>query len=204
MEYLYLFKVIIVGDSGVGKSSITQKLMNNTFSPNKEMTIGVDFATKIIKINDNNIKLHIWDTAGQENFKCVAKSFYRDAIAVIICYDINKYDSFKHVMNWYHEVVQHNESPLVMLIGTKTDLEKRQVKIDEGKKLAEENGWLFAEVTCKHTYDKSVENSIGLLCRTIYDSIKTGEIDLNVKKGIKVGFADESPKRPEPRGCCDI
>lgn len=125
-DFEYIFKYIIIGDSSVGKSSLISSLMNGSFKKEYTTTIGVDFASKMIVIGDNLVKIQIWDTAGQEAFKSITKSYYRGAIGCLIVFDITSIKSFENVKTWLFDVNHSNRSDKrqIMIIGNKKDLEK--------------------------------------------------------------------------------
>jgi len=125
-DFEYIFKYIIIGDSSVGKSSLISSLMNGSFKKEYTTTIGVDFASKMIVVGDNLVKIQIWDTAGQEAFKSITKSYYRGAIGCLIVFDITSIKSFENVKTWLFDVNHSNRSDKrqIMIIGNKKDLEK--------------------------------------------------------------------------------
>ncbi len=147
----FLFKYIIIGDSFVGKSKILLRYTNNTYNENFVITIGAEFGAKTINIDGQEIRIQIWDTAGMENFKSITRSYYKNSICALIVYDISNKDSFKNVLNWIEDCkVFSPKNILLVLIGNKCDLEeKRQVSIEEGKKVAEENDMIFFETSAK-------------------------------------------------------
>ena len=147
----FLFKYIIIGDSFVGKSKILLKYTNNEYNENFVITIGAEFGAKTINIDGQEIRIQIWDTAGMENFKSITRSYYKNSICALIVYDISNKDSFKNVLNWIEDCkVFSPKNILLVLIGNKCDLEeKRQVSIEEGKKVAEENDMIFFETSAK-------------------------------------------------------
>jgi Ras-related protein Rab-2A len=147
----FLFKYIIIGDSFVGKSKILLRYTNNSYNENFVITIGAEFGAKTINIDGQEIRIQIWDTAGMENFKSITRSYYKNSICALIVYDISNKDSFKNVLNWIEDCkVFSPKNILLVLIGNKCDLEeKRQVFIEEGKKVAEENDMIFFETSAK-------------------------------------------------------
>ena len=147
----FLFKYIIIGDSFVGKSKILLRYTNNEYNENFVITIGAEFGAKTINIDGQEIRIQIWDTAGMENFKSITRSYYKNSICALIVYDISNKDSFKNVLNWIEDCkVFSPKNILLVLIGNKCDLEeKRQVSIEEGKKVAEENDMIFFETSAK-------------------------------------------------------
>ena len=127
--YDHLYKIVLVGDSGIGKSSILQKYTRDEFSDNYINTIGVDFAVKTIEINGKNIKLQIWDTAGQERFRTITYSYYRGAHGIILVFDLTDINTFYNIAYWLNEINTHaGEKIPILLVGTKSDLiSKRMV-----------------------------------------------------------------------------
>ena len=103
-DYTYLFKLVIVGDSGVGKSNIFMRFIHDEFNQDSKATIGVEFSAKNVTVKDKIIKTQVWDTAGQERFRALAKSYYRGAVGALIVYDITNYDSLQNAKRWLKEV----------------------------------------------------------------------------------------------------
>lgn len=150
--YDYVFKLIIIGDSCVGKSSIMNRMIDDKFNNEANLTtIGVDFKTKIMDINNKKIKLMIWDTAGQERFKAITASYYRNVHGVILVYDITNRESFNHLHKWLEDIDKYcRDNVTKVLVGNKTDISaKREVTFDEGKQLADDLGLYFIEVSAK-------------------------------------------------------
>lgn len=124
--YSFLFKYIIIGDTSVGKSCILLQFLEKKFKFDHDTTIGVEFGSKIITVNDKQLKLQIWDTAGQETFKSITRSYYRGSIGVILVYDITNRESFNNISRWLDETKSYaNDKVVVMLVGNKTDLETK-------------------------------------------------------------------------------
>ena len=124
--YSYLFKYIIIGDPTVGKSCLLLQFLEGKFKLDSETTIGVEFGSKIIDLDDKKIKLQIWDTAGQEVFKSITRSYYRGSIAAILVYDITNRQSFNNLNKWMEETKTYsNEKLTILLIGNKSDLEDK-------------------------------------------------------------------------------
>jgi Ras-related protein Rab-2A len=147
--YDYILKFIIVGDTSVGKSNILSRFANNRFRKSHDMTIGVDFATKLISRNNVVYKLQFWDTAGQEAFRSITKTFYRGAIGCLIVYDVTNRKSFESLSFWIGDLKQYcDQNTVIILVGNKVDLEsEREISTDEGKALAESNNLLFFETS---------------------------------------------------------
>uniref|UniRef100_A0A7S3JNG5 Uncharacterized protein n=1 Tax=Euplotes harpa TaxID=151035 RepID=A0A7S3JNG5_9SPIT len=131
----YLFKLIIIGDSGVGKSCLLSRIMDNTFKEEHNVTIGVEFGCFIVKVAKSIIKLQIWDTAGQESFQSITRIFYRGANCVFLTYDITREETFDNTKKWLKEAkVQSDPDTLFFLIGNQADLEdKRAVSQDKAR-----------------------------------------------------------------------
>ena len=151
----------------------------NKFEKNKTQTIGVDFTAKTIKIKEQNIKLQIWDTAGQEKFRAIARNYYRGAIGIILVYDVTKLETFNHINTWLNDAKNYTRSECsVIIVGNKTDLDNlRQVKYSEGQKFSEENNLLYIESSA------NTGNNIGQIfyniSEDILNKIQNGIIDSN-------------------------
>ena len=123
----YLFKVLLIGNSGVGKSSLLLRFADDVFHENFMPTIGVDFKIRTIEVDGKTIKLQIWDTAGQDRFKTITSSYYRGAHGIIVTYDITDRDSFAKVSEWMSEVDKHSDKNISrILVGNKKDLEDQR------------------------------------------------------------------------------
>ncbi|XP_055356585.1 ras-related protein Rab-2A [Paramacrobiotus metropolitanus] len=188
MSYAYLFKYIIIGDTGVGKSCLLLQFTDKRFQPVHDLTIGVEFGARMITIAGKQIKLQIWDTAGQESFRSITRSYYRGAAGALLVYDITRRDTFDHLTNWLEDARQHSSSNMViMLIGNKCDLEsRREVKREEGEAFAREHGMIFMEASAKTA--QNVEEAFINTAKEIYDKIQEGVFDIqNEANGIKLG-----------------
>lgn len=194
MSYAYLFKYIIIGDTGAGKSCLLLQFTDKRFQPVHDLTIGVEFGARMVNIDDRQIKLQIWDTAGQESFRSITRSYYRGAAGALLVYDITRRETFNHLTRWLEEARQNgNQNMTIMLIGNKNDLEhRRQVSIEEGEAFAQKHGLMFLETSAKTA--ENVEESFHLPAKKIYEKIKEGIYDVsNETYGIKVGMAQGRP-----------
>lgn len=146
-----VLKCIIIGDQRTGKSCLQLRFTQNSFRCRHDVTIGVEFAMRIIAISGQQIKVHIWDTAGQENFRAITRAYYRRAAFCLVLYDITDPDSFAHVLEWIHEAREHAPSDVVIaLVGNKQDLGKqRRVSHLQGQALAHANHVMFFETSGK-------------------------------------------------------
>lgn len=188
MAYAYLFKYIIIGDTGVGKSCLLLQFTDKRFQPVHDLTIGVEFGARMITIDSKQIKLQIWDTAGQESFRSITRSYYRGAAGALLVYDITRRDTFNHLANWLKDCREYaNSNMAIMLIGNKSDLEaRREVKKEEGEAFAREHGLIFMETSAKTA--ANVEEAFIGTAKEIYQKIQDGVFDINNEaNGIKVG-----------------
>eukprot|EP01120_Amphizonella_sp_Union-15-10_P005593 TRINITY_DN166_c0_g3_i4.p1 TRINITY_DN166_c0_g3~~TRINITY_DN166_c0_g3_i4.p1 ORF type:complete len:193 (+),score=30.24 TRINITY_DN166_c0_g3_i4:41-580(+) len=169
MSYAYLFKYIIIGDTGVGKSCLLLQFTDKRFQPIHDLTIGVEFGARMIALDNKQIKLQIWDTAGQESFRSITRSYYRGAAGALLVYDITRRDTFNNLTTWLQDTRQRaNENMTIMLVGNKSDLEdQRAVTLDEGEKFARENGLLFLETSAKTA--ANVEEIFNRIAGQIYE-----------------------------------
>ncbi|KAH0819429.1 hypothetical protein GEV33_003361 [Tenebrio molitor] len=130
-DYDHLFKLLIIGDSGVGKSSLLLRFADNTFSGSYITTIGVDFKIKTVSLDGQKVKLQIWDTAGQERFRTITSTYYRGTHGVIVVYDVTNGESFANVKRWLHEIEQNCDVVNRVLVGNKNDTPDRKVVLTE-------------------------------------------------------------------------
>ncbi|GAA5804226.1 GTP-binding protein [Helicostylum pulchrum] len=168
--YDYLFKIVIIGDSGVGKSNLLLRYTSDEFMEDSRSTIGVEFATKSLKIDNCFIKAQIWDTSGQERYKAITSAFYRGAVGALLVYDITRKPSFYHVDQWLKELREHTEDTIpLVLIGNKLDLSdvNRAVSTEEAKQYATDAGMLFFETSA---YDSTNVNDA---FETMFDHVYT-------------------------------
>uniref|UniRef100_A0A8C6SPN9 Ras-related protein Rab-19 n=1 Tax=Neogobius melanostomus TaxID=47308 RepID=A0A8C6SPN9_9GOBI len=175
----FLFKVILIGDSNVGKTCVVQNFKSGVFSEKQQNTIGVDFTVRTLDIEGKKVKMQVWDTAGQERFRTITQSYYRSAHAALIAYDITRRSTFDSVQHWIKEVELCGATNVVMaLIGNKCDLEEeRQVQFQEACALAKDKGLLAAlETSAKES--QNVEEAFMMMARELMS--RNG---LNVQQG---------------------
>jgi len=188
MSYSYLFKYIIIGDTGVGKSCLLLQFTDKRFRHDHDLTIGVEFGSRMIKIEDKEIKLQIWDTAGQESFRSITRSYYRGAAGALLVYDITRRDTFTHLSNWLQDARENgNADMIITLVANKTDLDSRRtVSKEEGEAFARENGLIFIEASAKTS--TNVEEAFQNTAQTIYAKVKEGSIDITSETcGVRMG-----------------
>ncbi|KAG6784897.1 hypothetical protein POTOM_010608 [Populus tomentosa] len=167
----YVFKVVVIGDSGVGKTQILSRFTKNEFCFDSKSTIGVEFQTRTVTIKGKVIKAQIWDTAGQERYRAVTSAYYRGALGAMLLYDITKRPTFDHVARWVEELRAHADNSIViMLIGNKVDLvELRAVPAEDAVEFAEDQGLFFSE-TSAFSGD-NVDSAFLRLLEEIYDTV---------------------------------
>ena len=194
----YIFKVLIIGDSSVGKSNLLLRFSDNIFHDTFLPTIGVDFKIRNVLINNKNIKLNIWDTAGQERFKTITSAYYKGSHGVILVYDITDRESFNNIANWINETKKHAGSAIVrVLVGNKCDLtEERKVTHKEGAEFAQRENMLFFETSAKAKIN--VEETFMGLTRQMYELLPESE-KRNENEGKKV----TATRKEASGGCCN-
>jgi Ras-related protein Rab-1A len=149
-SYSLLEKVLLIGDSGVGKSCLLLRFADNSFNSSFISTIGVDFKVKTMEVNGSKVKMQIWDTAGQERFRTITSSYYRGAHAIMIVYDITDQESFNNVRNWLQEIDKFaSDNVNKILVGNKSDLPNRQVDTAQARDFAASLGIPFIETSAK-------------------------------------------------------
>ncbi|KAG5470607.1 hypothetical protein LSCM1_01853 [Leishmania martiniquensis] len=179
----YVFKYIIIGDSGVGKSCLLLQFTDKRFEPLHDLTIGVEFGARLISIQGKGVKLQIWDTAGQESFRSITRSYYRGASGALLVYDVTRRDTFMHLQSWLEDAKANaNTALVIMLIGNKCDLDsKRQVSREEGEAFARRNGLMFMETSAKTS--QNVDDAFLQTAAHIYENVQLGMIDASVVSG---------------------
>ena len=198
------FKIIIVGDAGVGKTCLTRRATADEFSEDYSSTIGFEYFDFNEKINDKNINLKIWDTCGQEEYSSLIVNFYREASLAMLVYSINSQQSFNHLEKWLKEIKLHSNNPdiKVMLIGTKKDLEEeREVDYQIAKKFTDENNILYFEETSSKTGINSKEvfiEAAKILYEEFCKYISKENEKVNKPSPIKL----EKGKENREKGCC--
>ncbi|KHN78062.1 Ras-related protein Rab-11A [Toxocara canis] len=180
-RYAYLFKVVLIGDSGVGKSNLLSRFTRNEFSLESKSTIGVEFATRTIQVDGKKVKAQIWDTAGQERYRAVTSAYYRGAVGALLVYDIAKHITYENIEKWLKELRDHAEQNIVvMLVGNKTDLRHlRAVPTEEARAYAESNHLSFIETSALEC--TNVDAAFTTILTEIYKSVSVkqiGKVDL--------------------------
>ncbi|CAL0322264.1 unnamed protein product [Lupinus luteus] len=204
----YLFKCVLIGDSGVGKSNLLSRIAKDEFHLDSKPTIGVEFAYRNIKIKDKLIKAQIWDTAGQERFRAITSSYYRGALGAMLVYDITRRVTFVNVRKWLHELRDsENEDMLVILVGNKSDLgQSREVEKEEGEMFAKTKGLCFMETSALQNLN--VEEAFLQMITNIHNIISQKTLEakmngttLNLASGKGIHIADEVTATKQAN-CC--
>ena len=205
-NYDYLLKYIIIGDAGVGKSNILLRYVYNTFKPEYQLTIGVEFGERTINAKDKIFKIQIWDTAGSEQFRSITRTYYKNTVCAIVVYDISNRESFDNVINWIEDCKLNSpKSVFITLVGNKCDLEEeRQVSTEEGSEFATRYGLSFFETSAKNTVniEEIFNNSVDFIA----ERINKNYYDLdNEACGIKQNYYSDirfnNKKKPKKKWC---
>ncbi|AQZ15221.1 YPT1 (YFL038C) [Zygosaccharomyces parabailii] len=206
-EYDYLFKLLLIGNSGVGKSCLLLRFSDDTYTNDYISTIGVDFKIKTVDLDGKTVKLQIWDTAGQERFRTITSSYYRGSHGIIIVYDVTDQESFNGVKMWLQEIDRYATSTVLkLLVGNKCDLkDKRVVEYDVAKEFADANNMPFIETSALDS--TNVEEAFLTMARQIKDSMAQqqrhdgGAANGQSENG-NVNLKGQSLTNPSANGCC--
>jgi len=200
-DYDHLFKLLIIGDSGVGKSSILLRFAEDMFSGSYITTIGVDFKIRTIPCGDEKVKLQIWDTAGQERFRTITSTYYRGTHGVIVVYDVTNAESFVNVKRWLHEIDQNCEIVNKVLVGNKNDCnpENKVVETEDSRRFAEQMGISIFETSAKDNIN--IEDVFKHITELVLRTKKDQQAKANESKqnpGVKL----DNKKKKKKSGCC--
>jgi len=199
--YDMLIKLLLIGDSGVGKSCLLCRYSDDVFNSNFITTIGIDFKIRTIELDGAKIKLQIWDTAGQERFRTITQAYYRGAMGILLVYDVADDKSFNNIRTWMRNIEQHaNEQVVKILLGNKCDNteDKRMVTKQQGEDLAKEYGIQFFETSAKANIN--VEDSFNAIAKAIKNKTPSKGPE-PVGGGGSVNITNE-PAKKEKKSCC--
>ena len=201
LDYDYLFKYLIIGNSGVGKSCLLIRFTDDKFEEGYVTTIGVDFKIKTLEIEGKSVKLQIWDTAGQERFRNIVSTYYKGGHGIMMVYDITDLESFRCLDSWLKEIEKNaSKNVYKILVGNKNDMEKeRKVSFEKGMEFADLHGMKFFETSAKE--NKNVEEAFKEMTKDIINSLKK----VNEKIKSNSNFVIEKKKGKDlnkKRGCC--
>ncbi|KAJ2724762.1 ras GTPase [Coemansia sp. Benny D115] len=202
-EYDYLFKLLLIGDSGVGKSCLLLRFADDTYTESYISTIGVDFKIRTIELDGRTVKLQIWDTAGQERFRTITSSYYRGAHGIIVVYDVTDKETFNNVKQWLQEIDRYaSEGVNKLLVGNKCDLEdSRQVNYTEAEEFAQQLSISFLETSAKDA--TNVEQAFLTMAKQIKERMGASNApqqQQNQKKQVNLGQAQNLQQNNS--GCC--
>ena len=198
-EYDYLLKLLLIGNSGVGKSCLLMRYADNAFTENFFNTIGVDFKIRTIELDGKILKLQIWDTAGQERFRTITSSYYRGANGIVIVYDVTDKDSLESVRHWIKEIDRYAaEGVSRLIVGNKCDMEEsRKVSTEEGQRIAKDLKLPFLETSAKNS--TNVEEAFTTMAREVKNKF-TQQSQSGI--GGTVGLKKNSASVPVRSSCC--
>merc|ERR1711939_308182 len=196
--YDMLIKLLLIGDSGVGKSCLLCRYADDVFNSNFIATIGIDFKVRTIELDGKKIKLQIWDTAGQERFRTITQAYYRGAMGILLVYDVTDDKSFNNVRTWMRNIEQHsNENVVKILLGNKCDMpDKKMVTWEQGSDLAKEFSIQFFETSAKTNVN--VEEAFTAIARAIKDKKPPNPVDPSPPKP---DLKEPAPSAPKKK-CC--
>ncbi|XP_061891459.1 ras-related protein Rab-8B-like [Entelurus aequoreus] len=200
--YDYLFKLLLIGDSGVGKTCLLFRFSEDSFNTTFISTIGIDFKIRTIELDGKRVKLQIWDTAGQERFRTITTAYYRGAMGIMLVYDISNEKSFENIKNWIRNIEEHASSDVEkMVLGNKCDMaDRRQVSKDRGEKLAIDYGVKFLETSAKTSLN--VEEAFYSMGRDILHNLSSKTTDNNNgASGKAIKMTEKKSKRMKLLKC---
>ena len=205
MSANYIIKLLTLGETEVGKTSIVLRYSDDKFHESKIATIGIDFKIKMIKKGNEKIKVSIYDTAGQERFKNIVKHYYKGANGVLLIFDITKRDTFEKLDYWLTDLQENSDNLdnlFIYLIGNKIDLEaERKVSTEEANKFAQENNLSYIEVSAKTGFNikKLFDETIK---RTLEKIITFEKKEMNLNDSIRLSFLEQEEKTSKNKWCC--
>jgi len=195
------YKVVFLGKQSVGKTSLITRFMYDSFDNTYQATIGIDFLSKTMYLEDRTVRLQLWDTAGQERFRSLIPSYIRDSTVAVVVYDVTNVNSFQQTSKWIDDVrSERGNDVIIMLVGNKTDLsDKRQVSIDEGERKAAELNVMFIETSAKTGYN------VKQLFRRVAAALPGMEVKEETETMVEVNLQkqpnSEQPEKPSAAGC---
>jgi len=208
--YDMIFKIVLIGDTSVGKTNILSKYLTDEFDPESKATVGVEFGTKNFKIENNIVKVQIWDTAGQERYRSITNAYYKGAKGSLLVYDITNKKSFENLEKWISDLKTNGDDNIsIILLGNKSDLEnQRVIGIEEGKKKAELYKFAFMETSALN--GNNIEKAFNELIMDVYKKNheffeKQAKVQINSdKKTIELdkGEGEQNNQNKEKKWCC--
>jgi small GTP-binding protein len=204
----FLLKIVLIGDSGVGKTNLLARFTRDQFNPDSKSTIGVEFATKTLEVEGKTVKAQIWDTAGQERYRAITSAYYRGAIGALLLYDVSSSLSFQSLTRWLQELRENADGNIVvMLVGNKCDLQElRAVSTEEGVGLAKNENLLFIETSALDA--TNVQQSFTRLITEIVHRLSKPDLDKGpaaakpADRPVGVSITASEGKGNKAKGCC--
>lgn len=182
-DYEFLFKMVLIGDSTVGKTNLLSRFTKDSFDAESKATIGVEFATRTVEIDGKKIKTQIWDTAGQERYRAITSAYYRGAAGAVLVYDITNSESYENISKWLTEMRENADSNMIIaLVGNKSDLgHLRAVPTEDALNFATEHNLLFTETSALNA--DNVEFTFNQLVQNVYEMVSKTKFDVNDSNG---------------------
>ena len=205
----YMFKCVVIGDTGVGKSNLLTRFVKDEFAKDSRATIGVEFSTRQIEYDGKTIEAQIWDTAGQERYRAITSAYYRGALGALLVYDITRHESFLNIERWLRELRSHADGSIVaMLVGNKCDLRhEQQVEVEDARDFAEDNNLAFIETSAYDATNvdlafETILIEIYRIVRKNLEASKYGPSRLAPSTGGTVPIMPHTSTGGASRGCC--
>ncbi|XP_039608506.1 ras-related protein Rab-25b [Polypterus senegalus] len=203
-DYNFVFKVVLIGESGVGKSNLLSRFTKNEFNHDSRTTIGVEFSTRTVIVDGLTVKAQIWDTAGLERYRAITSAYYRGAVGALLVYDISKHLTYASVERWLKELYDHADPHIVvMLVGNKSDLAHvRAVPTEEARDFAGKNGLLFIETSALES--TNVETAFHNVLSEIYKKVASKKVTRGSISAVTLSnpnFAN-AEQEEEKKSCC--
>ncbi|KAM4550456.1 ras-related protein Rab-25-like [Fundulus diaphanus] len=203
-SYNFVFKVVLIGESGVGKSNLLSRFTKNEFQHDSRTTIGVEFSTRTVQLNNFTIKAQIWDTAGLERYRAITSAYYRGAVGALLVYDISKHLTYESAERWLKELYDHADPHIVvMLVGNKKDLESlRTVPTEEAKDFADKKGIMFMETSALDS--TNVEAAFNDVLTAIQKKVASREVTRGSISAVTLSstLGQTAESQGERKGCC--
>ena len=200
-NYDSIMKILLIGDSGVGKSCLLVRFVEDKFSPSFITTIGIDFKIKTVDINGKKVKLQLWDTAGQERFRTITTAYYRGAMGIILVYDVTDERTFSSINQWFKTVNDHaSDDAQLLLVGNKCDMDTRLISHEQGETLAKELGIPFIETSAKDNIN--VDQIFFTLAKLIQDKIDNNKISMQQGMGDNGNVNINAGQGGNESSCC--
>jgi Ras-related protein Rab-11A len=205
-DYNYLFKILILGDSFVGKTNMLKRFLHDEFDMNTKETVGVEFGSKNFIMDEKDIvKAQIWDTAGQERYRSVTKAYYKGAKGALLVYDISRRNTFENIDNWLIDLRTNGDKDiLIILIGNKCDLiDKREVSVEEAQTKAEQYNIAYMETSAKNG-DNIIKAFSELVSQVYYANItmQQNNVQIEGNNGDGVNLVNKDEEKKKKSGCC--